>query len=232
MAKVLDGGAVPKIEKICANSGTVKKRIGKYLHRDDAEIINPGVDIKDYTCKDFQKFFFYPSRFIPEKRMEYAISAFRKAGLPKSWKLVIAGFVQNDVENNYLNHLRSISNEDVEFVTNASKTQLFDLYSTCYAGLFCAINEDWGLTPIEAMASSKPVISVNEGGPTESVIDGKTGFLVNSPDEMAQKMHFLANHPGICERMGKAGRRRVEQNYTWKIFLDKMEKAFKETAKM
>ena len=45
-------------------------------------------------------------------------------------------------------------------------------------------------------------------------------------------MSFIADHPEICEKMGKAGRKRVEQNYTWKIFLDRMEKAFKETAQI
>ena len=49
---------------------------------------------------------------------------------------------------------------------------------------------------------------------------------------MAEKMRHLADHPDICEQMGKEGRKRVEQNYTWKIFLDKMENAFKKTAKM
>jgi glycosyltransferase involved in cell wall biosynthesis len=84
---------------------------------------------------------------------------------------------------------------------------------------------------IEAMASSKPVISINRGGPTISVVDGKTGFLVDSVDEMAERMRFLAGHPNECERMGRAGRRRALQNYTWKIFLDRMGHALREAAK-
>ena len=81
------------------------------------------------------------------------------------------------------------------------------------------------------MASSKPVISVNEGGPTETILEGKTGFLVNSPEEMAERMAYLAEHPSDAEAIGKKGRRRVEENYSWKSFFKKFDKALESTIK-
>jgi len=139
----------------------------------------------------------------------------------------------NKRNHDYLEMLKKLAiGANISFEVNPSDKRLRKLYSDCYAMLFSSIDEDWGIVILEAMASSKPVISINRGGPTISIVDGKTGFLVNSPDEMAEKMHLLAGHPGICEQMGKAGRKRVEQNYTWKIFLRKMENAFKETAKL
>ena len=47
-------------------------------------------------------------------------------------------------------------------------------------------------------------------------------------EEMADRMNLLAEYPDIVERMGKAGRKRVLENYTWKIFLDRIEKQFEE----
>ncbi|VVC00338.1 Trehalose synthase [uncultured archaeon] len=224
---------LPKIEKICTNSCVSNNRIRKYLHRDDAEIIYPAIDCKEFTCNGYGNFFFYPSRIIPEKRFEYAIDAFRKFSNGKNWKLVIGGALSDSKrDRDYFEKIRVLAaGSNVEFRLNMPDVDLHELYSGCYATLFTAIEEDFGLIPLESMASSKPCISVNEGGPRESIVDGKTGFLVNSPGEMAEKMRFLADHPGECEKMGKAGRKRVEQNYTWKIFLDKMDKALRETAK-
>jgi len=234
--RLIDRHIAKKIEKICVNSSNTKERVSKYLHRPDAEIVRPGITPERFSCESYEKFFFYPSRMVPEKRIEYTIEAFKKfsrSNKTKDWKLIISGYVQNKQEEAYLRHLAVISKgSNISFAKNPSNSEFSGFYSNCYSVLFSAMNEDWGNIPLEGMASSKPVISVNEGGPRESIVDGKTGYLVNSTDEMADRMIYLADHPDICEQMGKAGRKRVEQNYTWKIFLDRMEKAFKETAKM
>ena len=224
---------VPKIETICTNSNFTCKGIEKYHKRNDAVVANPGIELKDYSTSGFGKFFLYNSRFVPEKNMEITIRAFRRFSR-KGWKLVISGHLPHEKRNrDYITFLKKeAASLNVEFKPNIDDKSLKSLYAECCCALFAAINEDWGIVPLEAMASGKPVIAINEGGPRESIVDGKTGFLVNSVDEMAEKMRFLADHPDVCEQMGKAGRKRVEQNYTWKIFLDKMEKAFKETAKM
>ena len=62
------------------------------------------------------------------------------------------------------------------------------MYSKCTAVLYPPLNEDYGLVPLEAMASGKPIIAANEGGPKETIADNKTGILVNSAEEMANAM--------------------------------------------
>jgi glycosyltransferase involved in cell wall biosynthesis len=95
---------------------------------------------------------------------------------------------------------------------------MIDLYSNCYAVLFTAKDEDWGIVPVEAMASGKPVISVNEGGPKESIVSGKTGFLVDAdPEEFFKKMEYLIKNPALVRTMGLAARSHVEK-YDWKNF--------------
>jgi glycosyltransferase involved in cell wall biosynthesis len=224
---------VRKIERICTNSEFTAGNIGKYLGRQDAKVVYPGVDTKEFYFEDYKRFFFYPSRFVPEKRFEIAINAFKKANLP-GWKLVLGGMAVNTPQSRaYIARLRRLAGPgEVEFLFDMDEKRLKRLYATCRAVLFSSMLEDWGLVPVEGMACSKPVIAMDEGGPRESIVHGKTGFLVNSADEMAEKMRYFAERPGECEKMGKAGRKRVEQNYTWKIFLGKMEKVFKETSKM
>jgi glycosyltransferase involved in cell wall biosynthesis len=68
----------------------------------------------------------------------------------------------------------------VEIRGEVSDEELIDLYGRC-KGLICtAVDEDFGLTPVEAMASGKPVVAVKEGGFLESVVDGVTGRLVEA----------------------------------------------------
>ena len=107
---------------------------------------------------------------------------------------------------------------NVVFKLNPSDAQVRSLYANCTALLFTPINEDFGIVPLEAMASSKAVIAVNEGGPSETVLQGKTGFLIDSQSGMARKMLFLAEHRSAAEEMGRQGRHRVEQAYSWGNF--------------
>jgi glycosyltransferase involved in cell wall biosynthesis len=71
-----------------------------------------------------------------------------------------------------------------------------ELYAKC-KGLICtALDEDFGLTPIEAMASGKPVVAVNEGGFRETVVHGKTGLLVEADrDELVKAVKEIAMDP-------------------------------------
>ncbi|MEW6528810.1 MAG: glycosyltransferase family 4 protein [Candidatus Micrarchaeota archaeon] len=239
--KVLEYCTVPKIEKIIANSEITNQRIKKYLNRNDAEVITPGVNEKEFVNQSYEKYFLYPSRIVPEKRFEYAIEAFgffcaknksRNFRSSRNWKLVIAGFLpKKERELKYLEKLNKLAQgHNIEFRLDVSEKELKLLYANSYAVLFSAINEDWGFVPLEAMCCEKPCISVNEGGPTYSIINGKTGFLVNSINEMAEKMCYLTENPNVNEQMGKAARTHVLKNHTWKIFLDKIERVFKEVA--
>src|SRR5258707_9731220 len=69
--------------------------------------------------------------------------------------------------------------------------------------------EPFGLVVIEAMASGKPVVATRPGGPSETVVDGETGFLIDAsnPDELARSLNTLIGDPGKCRRMGTAGRK-------------------------
>ncbi|MEM3192199.1 MAG: glycosyltransferase, partial [Candidatus Parvarchaeota archaeon] len=84
-------------------------------------------------------------------------------------------------------------------------------------------NEDFGLVPLESMASCKPVISFNEGGPKETILDGITGFLVDDVDGMAEKMKYLAGNVDETIKMGKNGRAWVEKNFPPGAFFSRID---------
>ncbi len=232
--KLIANGIVKNIEEIATNSSNTGQRIMKYYSR-DATVINPGIDASRFTNSGDGKFFLYPSRIVINKRQDYVIDAF-KAFVKKTkskHRLVLAGTVSRDPEHaEYVERLmKQASGYRIEIRQNPNDRQITELYSRCSAVLFAAINEDFGLVPLEGMASSKPVISVNEGGPVETIIDGKTGFLVNSQAEMAEKMRFVEEHASLAARMGKEGRRRVEERYGWDSFFAKFDPLLRKVSK-
>ena len=223
----IDKRICSEMDYILAISDNVKARVSKYLGL-DSEVLYPGVDYGRYVCADYKKYFFCPGRIDPTKRIEYVISAFNEfKKRNKGFELVIAGGFDPKFKG-YYDYLKSIF--DGKILVNLDSGKMAELYSNCYSVLFAGINEDFGLTPLEAMASFKPIISVNEGGPKETIVDGKTGYLVNNPLEMAGRMDFLSKHPDVVEKMGKAGRARVIKMFSWKQYLDRFRDVCREVS--
>jgi glycosyltransferase involved in cell wall biosynthesis len=78
-------------------------------------------------------------------------------------------------------------------------------------------DEGFGLPPVEAMASGLPVVATRSGTVVETVLDGETGFLVekNNADQLAQALVYLVKNGDIREAMGRSGRLRALQHFTW-----------------
>ncbi len=231
----MEKGIVKEIEAIATNSRNTSKRIKSIFNR-NAQVINPGIDYKNFRDGGDGKYFIYTSRIAEQKRQEYAIRAFeifRKNRKYRDYKLVLAGSLSRRYRdfNEYYDRLRSMRVQNVVFRLSPTSEGLAGLYSRATAVLFTAINEDYGIVPLEGMASYKPVISVNEGGPRETIVNGKTGFLVDSPSEMAKKMEFIAENGQIAKEMGRAARKRVEKHYSWASFFEKFDKMARKVSK-
>ena len=223
--KRVEKRVVRRLEGIAANSANTQERIRSYLNA-ESEVINPCIDPGEFKDAGDDRFFLYPSRIAEEKRQDYAIRAFRRfAEAKKGYKLIVAGSLSSRHEEfrRYYDKIKSSAGRDVKFITNPEDHKLKELYSRCTAVLYPPINEDFGIVPLEAMASKKPVIAVNEGGPRETIMDGKTGFLVNSEQEMAERMLYVARNESNAAAMGLAGRRHVKKYYTWDIFFKKLD---------
>jgi glycosyltransferase involved in cell wall biosynthesis len=233
--KQVEKRIVPKIEYIFANSKLTKERIKKYLNR-EAEVLYPGVDYKEFYLKEYGDFFFYPSRITPEKRMELAIEAFKEfEKYDKNFKLVIAGSLAYERKEHveYFKFLKRIigNDERIKLLTNISEEEMKQLYARCYCVVFTPINEDFGLIPLEANASYKPIIAANEGGPRETIKNNFNGFLINNKKELVEKMLEVSKNEQLTKKLGKNGRKFVEKNFSWERFFKVFDKRINEITK-
>ena len=131
-------------------------------------------------------------------------------------KLVIGGAVlEADFERELSSYLKQYGLEDsVRFVGPINDQQRFLRDASFF--VMPSRSEGFSNAIIEAMAASLPVIATNVGGNAEAVIDGETGILVASEDVegMAFAMLKVLRDPTVAEGMGRAGRRRVLDQFT------------------
>jgi glycosyltransferase involved in cell wall biosynthesis len=176
--RIWDAQAAHRVDYFIANSKNVQKRIKKYYNRDSV-VIYPPVDLdklkpETKNTKSQPKdgnFFLIVSRLSPYKKINLAIEAFNK--LPRE-RLKIVG------EGSELENLKRLARPNIEFIGYVPDERLKEYYENCRALIFPG-EEDFGITPVEAMAFGKPVIAYKKGGVLESVIDGKTGVFFEKP---------------------------------------------------
>lgn len=160
-----------------ANSHEVRRRIARYWHR-DAVVINPPVDVDyfaeapDEDRRQSREYLLGVGRWIPYKNFDLIVAIAEAAGLP----LVIAG---SGPEEERLRRLAERAGVPVTFEVRPSRERLRQLYWGARALLF-PVHEDFGIIPVEAQACGTPVIGLRRGGLLETVVDGETGFLVDS----------------------------------------------------
>lgn len=175
------------------NSKTVQKRI-KDAYSRDAKVINPGIDTDFFVPSNDKNpesnFFLIVSRLVPHKNIEIAIKACIKAKV--DLKIVGTGRLESHLRSKYSKY------SNIEFLGQVDDLKLLKLYQNCLA-LIHPQNEDFGLAAIEAQSCGKPVIALNSGGATETIINQKTGMLFNKLDpQMLTNFPSKSFNPNDC----------------------------------
>lgn len=111
------------------------------------------------------------------------------------------------------------------------KEDIISAYLQAQATICTAIREPFGLIPLESMACETPVIAVKEGGYKETILNNKTGYLIKrNAHELADKIIKLTENDKLVRRMGKAGRIHVQNNWTWDMHVENLERIFKKVS--
>ena len=167
-----DKRAATQVDEFIAISHEVQKRIAAYYGRQSC-IIYPPVDVTSFHIaprSEIGNYFLIISRLIPYKRIDLAVEAFNRTGLP----LLIAG----DGRDRARLEARAASN--IKFLGRVSDQERLDLMARCKAFVFPG-EEDFGITPLEANAAGRPVIAYGRGGALDTIVEGMNGVLFHEP---------------------------------------------------
>lgn len=162
------------VDYFVANSQEVARRVEKFYRRDSI-VIYPPVTVHRSQIVDHRKkegYYLSVGRLMWAKRIDLIIEAANTLRVP----LKIVGKGPEEV------YLRSIAGPTVEFLGSVSDQDLAQLYRGARATVFAALDEDFGIVPVESQAAGTPVIALGQGGVLETVVDGKTGVLFNEPN--------------------------------------------------
>ncbi|OGG04338.1 hypothetical protein A2Z33_03330 [Candidatus Gottesmanbacteria bacterium RBG_16_52_11] len=180
-----DWESAQRVDWFVANSHETARRVWKFYRRESTVIYPPILyqKLKSKNQKHLLKiknkstYFLSVGRLTYAKRVDLAIEACNRLKLP----LKIVGTGKEEI------YLRSIAGPTVQFLGSVPDSELATLYAGARALIFCALDEDFGMVPVEAMSQGTPVIALGQGGVLETVINGKTGILFSEPsaDQLA-----------------------------------------------
>lgn len=201
-----DYASAQRVGKFIAISETVRKRI-KHTYGREAPVVYPPVDTDFFAPNPagVQDYFLVVSRFVPYKRVDLVIEVFNHRDEP----LLIVG------DGPLGPRLRKQAGRNIEFLVQVTDADLLKLYQNC-RGLVFPTEEDFGLTPVECMASGRPVIALGYGGAAETVVDGATGvhFREQSAlalDEAIDRFNRMDIAPEACRARAQQFDQRVFQ---------------------
>jgi len=158
--------AADRVDHFIAISQNVRQRIAK-VYRRDSTIIYPPVNTTRFApCNRVDDYYLIVGRLVPYRRIDVLIEAFNKLQRP----LVIAG------DGRDRTRLESIAESNIQFLGYVPDEDLPDLMARCQAFMWPG-EEDFGISPIQAMASGRPVIAYAAGGALETVVAGRTGIF-------------------------------------------------------
>jgi glycosyltransferase involved in cell wall biosynthesis len=157
------------VDQFIANSRNVQNRIWK-TYRQLSEIVYPPVAVESFWTGAPEDYFLIVSELVAYKRIDEAVRCFAKSGR----RLKIAGGGPEYAR------LKKKATSNIEFCGRVSDEELRNLYAHCQA-LVLPGEEDFGMVPVEALASGKPVIALGRGGVLEAVpVAGPYGGLFYS----------------------------------------------------
>jgi glycosyltransferase involved in cell wall biosynthesis len=201
--RMWDVTSAKRVDSFVANSATVARRINRYYGAPTV-VIHPPVDTGAFAvaaANDLADYYLMAGELVSYKRPDLAVRAFNQMGL----KLVVIG------GGEMLEELRRLAGPTVTVMGSQPFDVLKQHYARCQALIFPG-EEDFGMVPVEAMASGRPVIAFGRGGATETVADGLTGvfFAEQSVEAISSAVRHLAglriDSGAIVHHAGQFGR--------------------------
>lgn len=188
--RIVDFTASKNVDLYIANSQEVKGRIRKFYRR-EATVIYPPVDLgmrttgvlasqkrRNALCaKRERSYYLTGGRLARAKHVDLIVAACSELGVPlKVFGKAFAGYGE-ELEEIAMRYALSAKRSSVEFLGEVDDEEKLELMRGAKAFLFASEDEDFGITPVEAMGQGAPVIAYRSGGVKETIVEGETGLF-------------------------------------------------------
>lgn len=214
VARRCETRAAPRLHTVVANSSAVAERVRRHWDR-DAVVVHPPVDIDGFTPDQStgrDDFFLLAGRLVPYKRPDIAVAAAAAADV----RLIVAG------DGRAMKQCQELSGPKTTFLGRVPHDTLLELHRSSRAVLMPGI-EDFGIVPVEAMATGTPVIALGEGGALDTVIPQSTGELITpGTDEEIVQRFAEALRAMRTEDYDRSEIRRWAEGFSRERFRDEM----------
>lgn len=218
---------VNHVGKIVCNSENTKQRVKKYLGK-NASIIYPPIETSKFYYKKNGDFWLSVNRLITHKRVDIQVKAFSK--LPDEKLIIVGSYEQSRHFKAYAEYIKKIKPRNVKILSWIDDKKLRELYANCKGFITTSQDEDFGMNVVEAMASGKPVIAPNEGGYKETIINGKTGILIDNINEnkLVEAIKKLGKEIEKDSLNFKKSCQKQAKKFDIEVFIKKMKELIKE----
>jgi glycosyltransferase involved in cell wall biosynthesis len=186
--RMWDVSTAARVDSFVANSETVAKRIRRYYGADSV-VIHPPVDTNSFSIappSELEDYYLMAGELVSYKRPDLAVRAFNELKL----KLVVIG------GGDMLDEVRRLAGPTVTVLGAQPFDVLRSHYARCRALIFPG-EEDFGMVPVEAMASGRPVIAFGRGGAVETVATGLSGVFF--AEQTVESISLAVNELGKFE---------------------------------
>lgn len=176
-----------------ANSDLVARRINQYwnIPKEQIRVVYPPVPVSQYSphAAPTEDFYFHLGRLAEHKRIDELIHVFNELGAEHPLK--IAG------KGPYRDRLERMADDHIEFLGYVSEERKRELMAAAKAHVYPALNEDFGMVPIESMAAGTPVIGVNEGFTQYQIMDGRNGYTFDRDSDGLREAVYRFECEGV-----------------------------------
>ena len=229
----IDKTCIKKADFLIANSKYTQKGIYNTYKR-DSYVLYPSIDTEIFTPSPSERKnkIFIPGRIDPLKNQIMALEALEliDGKCKKDYEILLEDVNTQTSYPYYVSKVESMVNKlkndgwHSQIYNSVADDVLIKYYQQSIVTLYPPRFEPFGMIPVESMSCGTPVISLNEGGPKESIVHEETGFLCNNNiKEYADYIQFMLDNPGEAKKMGINGRKRVWDNFSHKQFTNKLE---------
>jgi glycosyltransferase involved in cell wall biosynthesis len=197
-----DGLGLGEAEKIYTISQNVANRLRKYNGLTGTPLYPPTAH-NDFYCREYGDFIFTVSRLDNAKRLDWLLEAMKQT--KSTARAIIAG--SGPESERLQTKAKSLGiSEKVNFVGRISEAEKIEYYAKALAVYYAPIDEDYGYVTVEAMRSSKAVLtSPDSGGVLEFVQDSINGYICHDPSHYAQQIDRLYRDKPLAQTLGRAG---------------------------